>query len=376
MVYFDNSATTPVCPEAVEAVSSVLTENFGNPGAVHSKGVQAATAVGRARAEIASALGCSPDEVYFSHSGTLANNTAVFGGVRARKKQANRIITSTVEHPSVARCMDELEAQGFNVVRLSPGKDGKINPADLKEALKIKTALVSIMMVNNETGAINDIKKLAAITKKENPDTIFHTDAIQGFGKLPFKASALGADLITMSGHKLHAPKGVGALYIRKGLKLPSFVVGGGQENGMFSGTEAVPAIAGFGASVKALGNAGVRLEKVEKIRNYLAAEIIKIEDCTINSPADALPYILNISVKGIPSQVLINYLSGREIYVSAGSACKKGHRSEVLTALGIEPALIDSAIRISLSCFSTTDEAEEFISALKDARKTIRTKL
>lgn len=376
MIYFDNSATTPVCKEALDAAINAMQDCFGNPGSVHSKGVQAKIAVDTARKEIASMLGCDSTEVYFSHSGTLANNTAVFGSVEARKKQGNTIITSTVEHPSIARCMDELEAKGFNVIRLSPGTDGKISPAELAEKMTDNVILVSIMLVNNETGAVNEIKKLCSVAKKICPSVFFHTDAIQGFGKLPFKASSLGVDLLSVSGHKLHAPKGVGALYIRKGLNIRPFVHGGGQENGLFSGTEPVPAIAGFGAAVKAIGNPAQNITEIATVRDRILQGIKTIDNCTVNSPDDALPYIINISVKGIPSQVLINFLSAKEIYVSAGSACKRGHRSEVLTALGLEPQIIDSAIRISLSRYSTVEEADSFIEAIKEARNTVRTKL
>lgn len=376
MIYFDNSATTPVCPEAVTAATRAMTVGFGNPGAVHKNGIEAKLIVDEARASVASLTGASPEEIYFSHSGTLANNTAVFGSVEAKKKQGNRIITSLIEHPSVARCMDELESKGYEVIRLAPAQDGRVSVTDLADAMNDKTILVSIMSVNNETGAINDIKKLCSKAKQINPGVIFHTDAIQAAGKLPIKASALGVDLLTMSGHKLNAPKGVGALFIRKDLKIHNYVFGGGQENGFFSGTEPVPAIAGFGAAVKALGQPAMHIEKVAEVRDFLVSEIKNIPMCAINSPENALPYILNISALGIPSQVLINYMSARGIYISAGSACKKGHRSEVLTNLGLPPQFIDSAIRISLSRFSTCEEAAMFVAALKDARNEIRTKL
>lgn len=376
MIYFDNSATTNLCPEAIAAATRAMTVYCGNPGAVHKSGIEAKELLEDSRSAVATLIGANPEEILFSHSGTLANNTAIFGAADAKKKQGKRIITSAVEHPSVARCIDELEAKGFEITRLKPGDDFKITSSQITEAMTADTILVSIMSVNNETGAINDIKRLSSAAKKINPDVIFHTDAIQAAGKLPIKASAIGADLITMSGHKLHAPKGVGALYKRKGLNIHNYIFGGGQEEGYFSGTEPMPAIAGFGAAVKALGNPAQNIMKVAPIRNYISEEIRKIPGCVINSPEDALPYIINFSSIGIPSQVLINYLSARGIYVSAGSACKKGHRSEVLTAIGLPTNYIDSAIRVSLSRFSTFEEAATFISALKDARNEIRTKL
>ena len=375
-IYLDNSATTEVCPEAAKAALGVMTDIYGNPSAVHSFGVRAKTVLENSRRTLADALGADPTEIYFSHSGTLANNTAVFGAVNARRKTGNRIVTTSLEHPSVMRCMDALEEQGFQVIRLSPGKDGAFVTEELLNAINKNTILVSTMLVNNETGSINPVELISRAVKRVSAPALIHVDAIQAFGKIPVKPAKMGIDLLTVSGHKIHAPKGVGALYMRKNLTLKPYVLGGGQENNLFSGTESLPAIAGFSAAVSAIPSIPVQLEKTKKLRDYAVSMLKTIPSVHINSPAGSLPYIINMSVMGIPSQVLINYLSERGIYVSAGSACKKGHRSEVLKNMGFSPEIIDSAVRVSFSRYTTPGEVEIFASAVNDAVNTIRKKL
>ena len=354
----------------------MLTDNFGNPSALHARGVRAKTALETARGRIADVLSCAPEEVYFAHSGTLANNTAVFGAAEAKKRQGNRIVTTAVEHPSVANCMARLEERGFEVIRLKPSHNGAFSPEDLLKAVNRNTVLVSCMLVNNETGAVNPVELLQKAVKRAGAPALIHVDAIQAFGKMPVKPGKLGVDLLTVSGHKIHGPKGVGALYLRKGVQIRPFVVGGGQENGLFSGTEALPAVVGFGAAAAALPDPRLSLEKMQNLRRYLLEQLKTVPGVSINSPADALPYVVNLSVAGIPSQVLINYLSERGIYVSAGSACKKGHRSEVLSVMGLPPARIDSAIRVSMSRYTTREELGVFVDELRNATKDIRTKL
>ncbi|MBQ2758171.1 MAG: cysteine desulfurase [Clostridia bacterium] len=375
-IYLDNSATTKVCPEAVRAVTDCLTENYGNPSAVHSKGIKAKMLLDASRQKIADALSCDSSEVYFSHSGTLANNTAIFGAVEAKRKTGNRIITTSLEHPSVSRCMDKLEKCGFEVIRLAPSANGSFRTEQLVNTVNKNTILISTMLVNNETGAINPVELISKVVKRASAPALIHIDAIQAFGKIPVKPVRMGVDLLSISGHKVHAPKGVGALYIRKGIKIKPFLSGGGQENDMFSGTEALPAIAGFGAAASALPDLNRQLEQTRNLKNFALNELSKIPAVEINSPSDALPYILNISVTGIPSQVLINYLSQKGIYISAGSACKKGHRSEVLTAMGLPAKRIDSAVRVSMSRFTTQEEIAVFCEGVNDAVKNIRTKL
>ena len=364
-IYLDNSATTKVCRESAEAMMTMLTENYGNPSSLHSKGVQASKALENAREITANALSCSKDEIFFTTSGTTANNTAIFGAVNANRRKGNRIITTSLEHPSVNECMKKLEEQGFEVIRLKPDVNGAFSPAELMNAINSKTILISVMAVNNEIGTINPINQLKTAAKRVNSAALIHVDAIQAFGKMPLNPSKAGIDLMTISSHKIHGPKGAGALYIRKGVKIHPHILGGGQEKGIFSGTEALPAIAGFGAAIKALPSLTSELADIRNLRDYFVREVTKIGGVHINSPADALPFIINLSVLGVPSQTIVNSLSEYGIYVSAGSACKKGHRSEVLTAIGLDGKRIDSAIRISLSRFTTKQDLDEVVSAI-----------
>ncbi|MBR3868314.1 MAG: cysteine desulfurase [Clostridia bacterium] len=364
-IYLDNSATTKVCREAADAMMKMLTENYGNPSSLHSKGVEASKAIENARQNLADALSCSKDEIFFTTSGTTANNTAIFGAVNANKRKGNRIITTSLEHPSVSECMKKLEEQGFEIIRLKPDMNGAFSPMELMNAINSKTILISIMAVNNEIGTINPINQIKTAVKRASSDALIHVDAVQGFGKIPLNPSKAGIDLMTVSSHKIHGPKGAGALYIRKGVKIQPHVVGGGQEKGIFSGTEAMPAIVGFGTAVKSLPNITQELADTKTIRDYFVREVTKIGGVHINSPDDALPYIINLSVLGVPSQTIVNSLSEQGIYVSAGSACKKGHRSEVLTAIGLDGKRIDSAIRISLSRYTTKRDMDEVVKAL-----------
>ena len=375
-IYLDNSATTPLCPEARAAALDAMERYYANPSALHAEGAAVKKKIEEARAAVAAVMGASPEEVVFSHSGTLANNTALFGAALSRAKQGNRIVTTATEHPSVLNAVEELENRGFEVVRLAPGRDGAFDPMELAAAVNKKTILVSAMLVNNETGAVNPVETLAAAVKRAGAPALVHVDAIQGYGKLPFRVKSLGVDLLTVSGHKVHAPKGVGALYVRKGVHIRPFVLGGGQENGLFSGTENVPGILGFGAAAKALPNPKETLAKLSEKRRLLLGLLAKNAQVRINSPENGLPYIVNLSFLGVPSQVLINYLSAKGISVSAGSACKKGRRSDVLVKMGLPPARIDSAVRVSMSRFTTEEELRVFAKELENAGREIRTKL
>lgn len=372
-IYLDNSATTKVCREAADAMMKMLTENYGNPSSLHKKGVEASVSLEKARETVANALSCSKEEIFFTTSGTTANNTAIFGTVNANRRKGNRIITTSLEHPSVNECMKRLEEQGFEIIRLKPDMNGAFSPMELMNAINQKTILISIMAVNNEIGTINPINQIKTAVKRASSQALIHVDAVQGFGKIPLNPAKAGIDLLTVSSHKIHGPKGAGALYIRKGVKIQPHVVGGGQEKGIFSGTEALPAIVGFASAVKALPNLNAELSDKKELRDYFVKEVTKIGGVHINSPADALPYIINLSVLGIPSQTIVNSLSEKEIYVSAGSACKKGHRSEVLTAIGLDGKRIDSAIRISLSRYTTKHDMDDVVKAIDDIVKRIR---
>lgn len=368
MIYLDNSATTAVCKEAADAVYGMLTENFGNPSSTHNMGARAAKTLDAARAAAAQAVGCKKEEIFFTPGGTYADNTAVFGTVRKLGKRGKRIVTSSVEHPAVEECMKRLEAEGYDVVRLSAGSDGRISAEEAEQAIDKNTILVSVMSVNNEIGSVNDIRLLRRLINRSGSPALLHTDAVQAFGKINIRPASTGADLVSVSSHKIHGPKGAGALYIKSGIKIQPYILGGGQENGLVSGTEPLPSIAGFAAACSALGDIQKKYERVSALRDGFVSGLGGIPGVFVNSPADALPYIVNISVPGIPSEVLVNFMSEREIYISAGSACKRGHRSDVLSQIGLPPERIDSAVRISMSADTTAEELGIFTENLKEA--------
>ena len=368
MIYLDNSATTKPCPEAVDAMMKAMTEDWGNPSGLYNFGIDAAHAMRSARLQVASALGAESDRVFFTSGGTEADNWAIFGTSKRMGKRGKHIITTAIEHHAILNCMKELESQGFEVTYLQPDAQGKITLDSLKAALRKDTILVSIMMVNNETGAVMPIAQMAKLTHRLCPDAVFHTDAVQGFLKVPFAAKTLGADLISISSHKVHGPKGAGALYIAPRLKsFPPLLFGGGQESGYRSGTEGTPAIFGFAAAC-ASGAATLRqdIAAEKELLQYLAEEIGKLEGAYILGCHEA-PHILSLAVPGVPTQNSINILQNHGICVSAGSACAKGHRSHVMTAMNANPDLIDGAFRVSLCRSTTREELDVFLSVLKN---------
>ena len=357
MIYLDNSATTKPCKEAVEAVMHAMTEGWGNPSALYNFGIDTARALREARIKVATAMGAEHDRVFFTSGGTEADNWALMGTIKRFGKRGKHIITTAVEHHAILNCTKDLEAQGFEVTYLQPDSLGNISVDALKEALRKDTILVSIMMVNNETGAVMPIQQMAKLTHRVCPDAVFHTDAVQGFLKVPFQAKTLGADLISVSAHKVHGSKGAGALYISPRLKsFPALLVGGGQESGYRSGTEGTPAIFGFAAACASVSSTfrqdGLR-EKT--LLNALVEKLSVLEGVKINGAHDA-PHVLSISVPGVPTQNSLNVLQDAGICVSAGSACAKGHRSHVLTAMKLPPEVIDGSFRVSI-CKDTTQE-------------------
>ncbi|MGN0468132.1 MAG: cysteine desulfurase family protein [Acutalibacteraceae bacterium] len=372
--YFDNSATTFVCKEAIEQMKLAVEKEWGNPSSLHEKGIEAQQLLEKAREAVAKSLLCSKNEIIFTSGGTQGNNIAVFGACAAQKRKGNKVITTAVEHPSVSKAFDRLEEFGFEVVRLGVDKHGKINLSQFENALDEKTVLVSIMAVNNELGTIEPIEQVGKIIKSSSSPALFHVDAVQAFGKLPLSVSKIGADLMTVSSHKIHGPKGAGALFVKNGVRLVSPVVGGGQERDIRPGTEPMPAIAGFYGAVSALSQKE-SLEKVHALRDDLVSKLKKIDGVVLNSADDALPYIVNISLPGLPSEAVLNLLSDMEIYVSSGSACAKGHKSPVLTAAGLESSLINSSVRISMSKFTTTKELDYLLEGIRTALKVIRRK-
>lgn len=368
MIYLDNSATTKPCKKAVEAMTVALTDGWANPSALYGFGFDAAKQLRSARQAVAAAMGAEPDRVFFTSGGTEADNWAIFSAAKRFGKKNKHIITTAIEHHAVLNCMKELEAQGFEVTYLQPDNLGNISLDSLRSALRKDTILVSIMMVNNEVGSVMPIQQMAKLTHKLSPDAIFHTDAVQGFLKVPFSAKTLGADLITVSSHKIHGPKGAGALYISPRLKsFPAFLIGGGQESGYRSGTEATPAIFGFAAAAAA-GFATFR-EDIEKERTLLVGLMEKlsaIKGLQLNGAHDA-PHILSLSIPGVPTQNTINILQDHGICVSAGSACAKGHRSHTLSAMRLSPDVMDGSFRISLCKDTTQEELDRLVEVIQN---------
>ena len=367
MIYLDNSATTKPCAEAVEAMTLALTENWGNPSALYEFGIDTAKKLRAARHQVAAAMGAEPDRVFFTSGGTEADNWAIFSTAKRWGKKNKHIITTAVEHHAILHAMAELETQGFEVTYLQPDELGRISLESLKAALRKDTILVSIMMVNNESGAVMPIDKMAKLTHKLCPDAIFHTDAVQGFLKVPFQAKTLGADLISVSSHKIHGPKGAGALYISPRLKsFPAYLVGGGQESNFRSGTEGTPAIFGFAAAAAA-GAKTFRadISREKELLNSLISRLEPMEGLVFNGAHDA-PHILSLAVPGVPTQNTLNLLQEDGICISAGSACAKGHRSHVLTAMNLKPEVIDGAFRVSICKDTTAEELDILANALE----------
>ena len=357
MIYLDNSATTKPCKEAVEAMTLAMTENWGNPSALYNFGIDTAHMMRDARHKVAAALGAEPDRVFFTSGGTEADNWAIHGTVKRFGKRGKHIITTAIEHHAILNPMKELESQGFEVTYLKPDEMGRITIDALKAALRKDTILVSIMMVNNEVGSVMPIAQMAKLTHKICPNAVFHTDAVQGFLKVPFSAKTLGADLISISSHKVHGPKGAGALYISPKLKsFPAMLLGGGQESGYRSGTEGTPAIFSFAAACTA-GSATFKddIAREKELIAYLVDKLSANSLIRINGCHEA-PHILSLSVPSVPTQNSINILQDAGICVSAGSACAKGHRSHVLEAMNLSPETMDGSFRVSI-CRDTTRE-------------------
>lgn len=367
-VYLDNAATTRVCPEAADIAYKTMLETYGNPSSTHTKGREAKAVLDNARKQLAAALDCAPGEVYFTSCGSEGDNWAIINGAESMRRKGLHIISSEVEHDAVRKSMDELKRRGFEVTMLKPESDGSISPEAVAAALRPDTVLVSLMMVNNETGAVTDIAAVAKALKKAKSIALLHTDAVQGFMKVPFSAKRLGADMITVSGHKIHAPKGIGALYIKTGVKIKPYIIGGAQESGLRAGTEAMPQIAAFGKACElAKASMNDATERMAQLRQYAAGRIVaEMPEAVIIG--GGAPHILSVSLPGWRSEVLMNYLEARGVFVSRSSACKKGGRSHVLEAMGLPAEVIDGAVRISLSRYTAKDELDELCSALKDA--------
>ncbi len=371
-VYLDNSATTKPCKEAVEAIRTALEENYGNPSSLHNLGIEAAKTVIKARQSIADVLDCEKDEIFFTSGGTEANNLAVFGAAYANRRKGNRIVTTAIEHESVMQSVDELEKEGFEIIRLMPDQFGCISLSDLAEAINEKTILVSMMYINNEVGSILPVDKIKRLVTRAGAPALIHTDCVQAFGKTAVKPKKLGADLITVTAHKIHGPKGCGALYIRKGVRMLPRTFGGEQEKKIRPGTEASPLIAGFGAAVDALPDLKEQHQHISELNAYAKSKLRKIDGIIINSGEDASPYIINIYIPTfMRSQTVLQELSANYgIYVSNGSACAKGKKSHVLTAMKLSDEIIDKSLRISFSRYNTKNDIDKLCTALTDIIK------
>lgn len=367
-VYFDNSATTKPCKEAVDAASKAITELWGNPSSLHELGSLASSELRKSRKNVCKLLGVPEDNFFFTSSGTTANNTAIFGAYEKLKREGNRIVTTAIEHPSVSEPIKRLESYGVEVIRLMPDKNGKINEDELLESINKNTILVSLMAVNNEVGSILPVNAVRSAVKRAGAPALIHADCVQALSKIPVTPKTVDADIITVSGHKIHALKGVGGIYVKSQNLIKPYILGGGQEKNMHSGTEATPAIFSFGAAALSAMDVRRHSDYVKSLKERFLKGIEDLSCVTVNSPEDAIPYIVNISILGLPSQPTVNFMSSKGICISAGSACKTGHRSPVLTAMGLSPEIIDSAVRISFSRYNTPEEIDILINAVKEA--------
>lgn len=358
-IYLDNSATTRVCEKSAEKVLELMTQCYGNPSSLHKKGLEAQREVAHARQAVAVSLGAQPREIIFTSGGTEANNLAVLGGAAAGRRRGKRIVTTAIEHPSVLEPMRQLEKEGFEVVFLTPDADGRVPEEAVLKAVTGDTILISVMAVNNELGSIQPIEVLKKAVKRAGAPALVHVDGVQAYGKLPLRPEKLGIDLLTVSGHKIHGPKGVGALYVSKNARILPRTFGGGQERELRPGTEAAPLIAGLGAAAEELPDWRQAYSRMEKLRDYTLQKLSGLEGVEVNSPVEGLPYLLNFSALGIRSETMLHFLAQRGIYVSSGSACAKGKQSHVLKAAGLPDSRISSAIRVSFSRENTERDAD-----------------
>jgi cysteine desulfurase len=368
--YLDNSATTSCLPEAAELMMSILTQEYGNPSSMHNMGVTAENYINEAKKKIAKTLKVQEKEIYFTSGGTESNNIAIFGSVRANQRAGKHVITSGIEHASVANPFRQLEEDGYEVTYLSVNEYGEISLEELKNAVRTDTILVSLMHVNNEIGAIEPVEEAGRIIKEQNPQTLFHVDAIQSYGKLRIAPKKMNIDLLSVSGHKIHGPKGSGFLYIKDKTKIKPLVYGGGQQKGMRSGTENVPAIAGLGVAAEAIyTDFEDKIEHLYQIRERFISGAQQLPGVTVNGRTDrnAAPHIVSVSVEGVRAEVLLHTLEDKGIYVSAGSACSsnKPSVSRTLKSIGLKENLLDSTVRFSFCVETTTEEIDYALQVL-----------
>ena len=376
--YFDNSATTKVLDCVKDAVVDAMCVNYGNAAAKHRKGVEAENLIREAKKAIADTLKVQEKEILFTSGGTESNNTALIGTALANRRAGKHLITTGVEHPSIYNTMSFLEEMGFEVTYLPVDHLGHISLEDLEKAIREDTILVSVMYVNNEVGAVDPIEAISQCIKKKNPKTLFHVDAIQAYGKYKIRPKKQGIDLLSVSGHKIHAPKGVGFLYIRDGVKIRPILFGGGQQKGMRSGTENVPGCVGLGVAAReAYKDFDARIEKLYTLREHLIAGLKPLGGVTINGSEDRTnaPQIVSASFEGVRSEVLLHALEDKGVYVSSGSACSSNHPgiSGTLKGIGVKKELLDSTIRFSLGDLNTEEEVDYAIGVLGELLPVLR---
>ena len=376
--YFDNSATTKVLDSVKDIVVKTMTEDYGNPAAKHRKGMEAEQYIRDARKIIADTMKVQEKEILFTSGGSESNNMALFGAAWANQRAGKHIISTSIEHPSVYNPLWVLEELGFEVTILPVDHDGHISLKELEEAIRPDTILVSTMYVNNEVGAVEPVEEISMIIKAKNPSTLYHVDAIQAYGKYVIRPKKQGIDLLSVSSHKIHGPKGVGFLYIRNGVKIKPLIYGGGQQAGMRSGTENVPGVAGFGAAAKEMyTNHAEKVQKLIELKDYMTDRLGEIEGTVINSKKGeaSAPQIVSVSFEGVRSEVLLHALEDKGVYVSSGSACSSNHPgiSGTLKGIGVAQKLLDSTIRMSFGMFNTKEEVDYTIDVLKELVPVLR---
>ena len=376
--YLDNSATTRVSEAAAQAALGMMRDNFGNPSSLHKVGLNAEKAVERARQTIAGSLGADAKSIFFTSGGTEGNNTVLFGVAEALRRRGNRIIASAVEHSSVYESAKRLSEQGFDVQYAPVGSDGVVDVEALKALLTEKTILVSVMAVNNETGAIQPIERIARLVHKLSPEAVFHSDAVQAYCKIPLKPKKWGVDVMTVSAHKIHGAKGCGALYIGSGARVEGgrvvpLLYGGEQQRRQRPGTESTPLIAAFSKAVEE-ADIAVNGTYIRELNAYATERLSELDGIVFNSSENALPYIINISAEGIRSETMLHHLEKEfGVYVSSSSACSKGKRSYVLAAMGLPDDRVDSSLRISLSKYNTKEDIDALVEGLCDGLATLQ---
>ncbi|MFV0314732.1 MAG: cysteine desulfurase family protein [Anaerotignum sp.] len=372
MIYLDNAATTKALPAVAEKMTYMLMEQFGNPASISVMGLAVEKEIRHAAQILAKSIRAKEDEIFFTSGGTEGDNWAIFGSAAANRRLGNHFITTQIEHPAVKNPMKALEEDGAEVTWLSVDEKGHISLEELSEAIRPDTVLVSVILVNNETGVVQDGAEIGKRIKEKNAKTLFHVDAVQAFGKYPIDVEKMKIDLLTMSGHKIHAPKGVGMLYMRKGTKVKPMILGGGQQKGQRAGTENAPSVAALGVAVEeAMAHLKESIEHIAGLKKRLAEGILALPDTQVNGDYSdtASPYVLNVTFKGLRSEVLLHALESKGIFVSAGSACdsKKKVGSSVLTAMGMPFSEIEGAIRFSFCRYNTMDEIEITLVALQE---------